>query len=180
MSNNLTPSTKDLFLCFTKIGVLGFGGVAAVARYTIVEERKWLDDQEYATFLGIGQVIPGANTINVAVMIGALYQGKKGAVACVTGIMLLPTIIAVFLAMAYEHFSAIPNVQYALIGASATAAGTFLGTGLKMLGKAKRVPSDYLIMGLAIACVALFHIPLVTTVITMVPASMLIKWVLSK
>ncbi len=55
MTQQSTPSIKTLFLTYTKIGILGFGGVAAVARHVIVEERKWLDDQEYATYLGSPQ-----------------------------------------------------------------------------------------------------------------------------
>ena len=137
MPQQIAPSLKNLFLTYTKIGILGFGGVAAVARHVIVEERKWLDEKEYATYLGVGQVLPGANTINVAVMIGERYQGKLGSLVCVVGIMFLPAVIAVALGIAYDQLSTIPRVQTALIGASAAATGVFLGTGLKMLGKIK-------------------------------------------
>ncbi len=180
MSHRIIPSLKELFLTYTKIGILGFGGVAAVARLTIIEDRQWLDDHEYATLLGIGQVIPGANTINMAVMIGERYQGRLGSFVCVTGIMFLPTIIVILLAIAYEQYSALPYMQTALIGASAAAAGTFLGTGLKMLGKAKRLPSDYVIMGLAIAFVTFFHISLMITVMTLIPTAIGIQWITSR
>ena len=180
MPQQTAPSLKNLFLTYTKIGVLGFGGVAAVARHVIVEERKWLDGKEYATYLGVGQVLPGANTINVAVMIGQRYQGKLGSLVCVIGIMFLPAVIAVALGIAYDQFSTIPHVQTALIGASAAAAGTFLGTGLKMFGKIQKQMTDYLIIGLAIVLVAGFHVSLVTTVLALIPTSIAIKWIANR
>lgn len=180
MTQQSTPSIKTLFLTYTKIGILGFGGVAAVARHVIVEERKWLDDQEYTTYLGVGQVLPGANTINIAVMIGERYQGKLGSLVCVIGIMFLPAVIAVALGIAYDQLSAIPHVQVALVGASAAAAGVFLGTGLKMLGKIQKQMTDYLIIGLAIVLVAGFHVSLVTTVLALIPTSIAIKWIANR
>lgn len=180
MTQQSTPSIKTLFLTYTKIGILGFGGVAAVARHVIVEERKWLDDQEYATYLGVGQVLPGANTINIAVMIGERYQGRLGSLVCVIGIMFLPAVIAVALGIAYDRLSEIPHVQPALIGASAAAAGTFLGTGLKMFGKIQKQMTDYLIIGLAIVLVAGFHVSLVTAVLALIPASIAIKWIANR
>ncbi len=180
MPQQIAPSLKNLFLTYTKIGVLGFGGVAAVARHVIVEERKWLDDQEYATYLGVGQVLPGANTINIAVMIGERYQGKFGSLVCVIGIMFLPAVLAVAVGICYDLLSTAPHVQTALIGASAAAAGTFLGTGLKMLGKIQKQMTDYLIIGLAIILVAGFHVSLVTTVLALIPASIAIKWITNR
>ena len=56
--------------------MLGFGGVAAVGRYIIVEEKKWLSDKEFATYLGIGQILPGANYINLSIIVGNKHQGK--------------------------------------------------------------------------------------------------------
>ena len=175
-----TPSLKDLFVGFAKIGILGFGGVAAIARHIIVEEKKWLDDKEYATVLGIGQILPGANTVNVGVIIGDRYQGKLGSLACVIGLMIMPTIIVIFLAIAYQQFSSIKQVQIALIGASSAAAGMILGTGLKMLSKLKIQLSDYAIITLTIIVVAVFNWPLTSALIVLIPISIIITWVIRK
>lgn len=176
----LAPSLKDLFLGFAKIGILGFGGVGAIAHHIIVEERKWLDDKDYATVLGIGQVLPGANTVNIGVIIGDRYQGKLGSLACVLGLMLIPTIVIILLAIAYDHFSSIPQVRIALIGASAAAAGMILGTGLKMFSKLKTQLSDYLIITLTIIIITLLHLPVISSLAALIPASVLITWRLRK
>ena len=175
-----TPSVKELFLGFAKIGILGFGGVGPLARHIIVEERKWLDDEEYATVLGIGQILPGANTINACVMIGDRFQGKLGAIVCVLGIMFIPCVVVILLAVVYDQFASIPQVHIALIGASAAAAGMILGLWLKMLSKLKNQLSDYLIIGITIACIAIFHLPFFPSLIALVPISIIITWVLRR
>lgn len=45
------PSLRALFLSFLKIGLMGFGGVAAIARHVLVVERGWVNDEEYARLL---------------------------------------------------------------------------------------------------------------------------------
>ena len=98
---NKTVTTWDLFLGFAKIGMLGFGGIGPISHHVIVEERLWLSEEEYAAVLGMGQVLPGPNTVNAGVIIGDRYRGFRGSLACVTGIMLAPCFIVVLLAILY-------------------------------------------------------------------------------
>ena len=80
-----TPGRGELFLAYAKIGLLGFGGVAPWARHVIVEERCWLSEREYASILGIGQVLPGPNTVNSSIIIGDQFQGAVGAAIALLG-----------------------------------------------------------------------------------------------
>ncbi len=68
----------DLFTGYLKIGLLGFGGVAPWSRNIIVEEQGWLPAEDYAAILGFGQRLPGANTVNAAVINGDRFQGVTG------------------------------------------------------------------------------------------------------
>ena len=106
----------ELFLGFLKIGLMGFGGVAPWARYVIVEERKWLTDKEFAELLGVGQILPGPNTVNASVIIGDRFQGPVGVLLCLLGQMAMPVVIVMALAVVYEHLSNVPEVRAALIG----------------------------------------------------------------
>ena len=71
-------SRATLFAAFLKIGLLGFGGVMPWARRVLVEERAWLSDREFAELLGMCQVLPGPNVVNLAVILGARWQGAVG------------------------------------------------------------------------------------------------------
>ncbi|RFB79672.1 chromate transporter [Methylovirgula sp. 4M-Z18] len=167
------PRPLELFLGFLKIGLLGFGGVAASARHVIVEERKWLDNKDYAEVLGLGQILPGANTVNAAVMIGDRFCGIPGAAASVSGLLAMPICILIGLAILYERYAALPDVALALQGAAAAAAGLAMGTALKM-GKQLKRSMGGLVFGLiAFAAIGLLHLPLAPTVFVVAPLSVL-------
>ena len=127
----------DLFLGFAKIGLLGFGGVAPWARHIIVEERRWLDEREYAAILGIGQVLPGPNTVNSAILIGDRLHGVAGAVLAVVGILCMPITVLIGIALIYDRISGIPAVEAAIGAGAAAAAGLLIGTALKMARRLK-------------------------------------------
>lgn len=152
-----TVSKSELFLGFLKIGVLGFGGIAPWARHVIVEERGWLSEKEFAAVLGIGQILPGPNTMNAAVLIGDRFQGVIGVLLCLAGQMALPLVIVTTLGVVYERFAAIPEVQAALVGAAASAAGLVLGTAIKMARKLKPTPLALAISLLAFAAVGVME-----------------------
>jgi chromate transporter len=133
-------SKRELFLGFLKIGLLGFGGIAPWARHVIVEERRWLTEKEFAAILGIGQILPGPNTMNASVMIGDRFQGVPGVLVCLLGQMAMPLVVVTSLAVVYERFATVPEVRAGLVGAAAGAAGLVLGTALKMARKIKLTP----------------------------------------
>jgi len=60
-----------LFLAFLKICVCGFAGGLIWARRVVVEQRQWMDGQEFAEALTLCQLMPGPNIVGVAVCSGA-------------------------------------------------------------------------------------------------------------
>ncbi|WP_218578103.1 chromate transporter [Vineibacter terrae] len=156
-----------LFLGFLKIGLLGFGGVAPWARHVIVEERRWLSEKEYAAILGIGQVLPGPNTMNAAVMIGDRFHGAPGAMLALLAMMAMPLVILVVLASLYASFATVPDVRIAVEAAASAAAGLVIGTAVKMAVKLKPTRLALLVGLLAFAAVGLARLPLLPTVIVL-------------
>jgi chromate transporter len=167
-------SKAELFLGFLKIGLLGFGGVGPWSRHVIVEERRWLNDEEFAQVLGIGQMLPGPNTLNAAVLIGDRFQGPGGSLAGVLGILAMPLVIVTSLAVVYDRFAGIPEVNAGLTGAAAAAAGLVLGTALKMIRNIKLALAAWLIMGLALAAMTVLGWPLVLVVLVLAPLAILL------
>lgn len=162
-------SRAALFFGFLKIGLLGFGGVGPVARHVIVADRGWLSDKEYATVIGLGKVLPGANTVNAAVIIGDRFQGPLGAAVAVLGLLAMPLVILVALASLYERFSDVPDVKVALGGAAAAAAGLVIGTALKMAQGISPTRVAVVIGLLAFVAVGLLHFPLLIVVVVLAP-----------
>jgi chromate transporter len=164
-------SRLQLFLGFLKIGLLGFGGVAPVARHILVEDRKWLSEKEYASVLGLGQILPGANVVNASVMIGERFHGGVGSMIALAGLMAMPLVILIGLSTLYERFADMPSVQAAIAGTAAAAAGLVIGTAIKMARRLKPRPIALFIGLSAFLAVGLFRAPLIASVLILAPLS---------
>jgi chromate transporter len=169
-------SRTDLFLGFAKIGLLGFGGVAPWARRIIVEEKRWLDEREYASILGIGQVLPGPNTVNSAIIIGDRFQGAVGAALAVLGLLCMPVLVLIGIALVYDRISGTPVVDAAITAGAAAAAGLVLGTALKMAHKLRPDPPAIAIGLAAFAAVGLLHVPMALAIALLGPLCIALVW----
>jgi chromate transporter len=145
-------SLKDVFITFTLLALQGFGGVLAVAQRVLCEQKRWLTPQQFVEILAVGQVLPGPNICNVALMIGDRFFGWRGAFAALGGMMAMPLVIVLALTMLYTQFATLPAVAGALKGMGAVSAGMIVGTALKLLSALRKNP-----MGLRVCtCVAAF------------------------
>ena len=163
------PARRELFLGYARIGLLGFGGVAALARHEIVERRRWLSEREYAEILGVGQILPGPNVGNAAVMIGRRFHGLAGALLATAGLYLGPLCVLLALLSAYEAVADIAAVARAMQGVAAAAAGLVFGMALKM-GTQLHPPPELLAVGaLALLAAWWWRVPLPLIVLALAP-----------
>ena len=142
-------SLADLFLSFTLLALQGFGGVLAVVQRELVEKKRWMTREEFVEEWAVAQIMPGPNVVNLSLMIGARYFGFKGAMAALAGMLAVPLVIVLLLALLYAQFAAHPGLQGALRGMGAIAAGLIAATGLKLFGALQKN-----ILGL-VPCIAL-------------------------
>ncbi len=164
-------SLKQLFWGFLKIGLLGFGGLAPVAHHVIVEDRAWLTEQEYASLLGLGQILPGGNIINLAVIMGDRFQGIWGSLTALAALMAMPLVILMALALLYERFAGLAVVRTAIGGSAAVAAGLVIGTAGKILWKLRLSWVGLLFAAVAFAAVGLLQLSLVPVLVVLAPLS---------
>ncbi|MDQ6627978.1 MAG: chromate transporter [Pseudomonadota bacterium] len=129
------PTSKtELFFTFNRLALQGFGGVLAVAQRELVEHKGWLTKTEFIEMLALGQVLPGPNVVNMALMFGDRFFGMRGAFAALGGMLALPLVIVLSLTAAYAEFARVAFVSGALRGMGAVAAGLILSTALKLMG----------------------------------------------
>lgn len=163
------PSRAALFAGFAKIGLLGFGGVAAMARHVIVEERRWLSERDYAETLALGQVLPGPNVGNSAVMIGRRFHGLAGAAIAMAALYLGPLCVLFALVTLWRAFAENPWVGAAMEGIAAAGAGLVLGLALKTATRLKP-PPELVAVGIAALLAGwLLRLPLPVIVLTLGP-----------
>lgn len=158
-----------LFLAFLKMGLSGFGGVLPWARRGLVEERRWLTEQEFAETLSLCQFLPGPNIVNVSIHVGARFQGPLGSLAAVSGLMLAPCAIVIGLGVLYSRYGQIGPVRDAIGGVSAAAAGLVVAMGIKMVKPVLRRPAAIVFCAAAFVAVGLLQWPLVLVLLVLAP-----------
>lgn len=127
-------SLADLFVSFTLLALQGFGGVLAVVQRELVEKKRWMTREEFIEDWAVAQIMPGPNVVNLSLMIGGRYFGLKGAMAALAGMLAVPLVIVLLLALVHARFADHPGVAGALRGMGGVAAGLIAATGLKLSG----------------------------------------------
>lgn len=173
-------SATEMFRVFTWLALQGFGGVLAVAQRELVERQRWMTRAQFVETLSIGQVLPGPNIVNMALMIGDRFFGWRGAVASVAGLLLVPTTIVLVLAALYGQLSTVPVIAGALRGMGAVAAGLVMATGLKVVPTLRQNPQGLPIctlwLVLTTLAVGVWRWPMVGVVLGLGALSMSFAW----
>ncbi len=169
------PGSRALFLAFLATGVTAFGGALPMLRRMIVERRRWLTAAEFTELLALCQFLPGPNAVNLTVAVGARFRGVAGALAALAGLLAAPMAIVMGLGSAYARYGTLPLVQQAFIGLAAAAAGLILATACKIAWPLRSRPIDVGIAAAAFAAIALARLPLLPTMLTLVPMALLLQ-----
>jgi chromate transporter len=166
----------SLFAAFLKIGLLGFGGVMPWAHRVLVEERRWLNDREFAELIGMCQVLPGPNVVNLAVILGARWQGAVGSLLALTGILFVPVIAVIVLATFYASVAHSEIARNAIAGASAAAAGLIIGTAIRLIVGSRPPPRAVVLAAVVFIVVGVVQAPLLWVLAVAVPLAIAVEW----
>src|SRR5258705_10696344 len=81
-----SPSLRELALAFNQIALASFGGgLSAWSREIVVVEKKWMQEEEFLSATTMCRILPGANQVNMAVIVGTQFRGIPGALAAGLG-----------------------------------------------------------------------------------------------
>lgn len=157
-------SLRDLFWSFNGLALQGFGGVLAVVQRELVEKKQWLTQEEFLEDWAVAQILPGPNVVNLSLMIGDRYFGLRGALVALAGMLAFPLVIVLVLAALFAGVSDSPNVQGALRGMGAVAAGLIAATGLKLISTLKKnimgATVCWSLAAISFVAIALLRLPL--------------------
>ncbi|MGI6112626.1 MAG: chromate transporter [Mahellales bacterium] len=95
----------QLFYTFFKIGSFTFGGGYAMLpliEREVVDNRRWINQQELIDILALAQTAPGAIAVNSSIFIGKRVAGVLGALIAVIG-MVLPSFVVISIIAVYLH-----------------------------------------------------------------------------
>lgn len=112
-------SLRALLRYFLVLGTVGFGGPIATVGYMqrdLVEQRGWLDREEFLNGVALGQTMPGPLAAQVSMWVGFLQQGALGALAVAIAFIAPSFLFVLAVAALYAHFSGLPVVQAVFYG----------------------------------------------------------------
>lgn len=97
----------DAFSTFFKIGLFTVGGGYAMIpliEKEVVEQRKWIEHDEFIDLVAVAQSAPGVFAVNISIFIGYKKAGVKGSLSCAIGNVLPSILIILLIALFFRHF----------------------------------------------------------------------------
>src|SRR3954463_680155 len=97
-------SLRQLVFYFLKLGATGFGGPVALVNYMhrdLVEQRKWISEEDYKEGLALSQLAPGPLAAQLGIYIGFVHYRVLGATLAGLAFVLPSFIMVVLIGMAY-------------------------------------------------------------------------------
>lgn len=104
---------------FFRLGCIAFGGPAAhiaIMRRELVNERRWLTDQDLVDLLGVTNLIPGPNSTEMTMHLGAMRAGWRGLWLAGLAFILPAILIVTALAWAYVEYGSTPAGEGIILG----------------------------------------------------------------
>jgi chromate transporter len=171
------PATlASLLSVFLRMGMASFGGgLSGWMHREIVERRGWMGEERFLAALALGQVLPGPNSVNLALQIGLQLRGGVGAVAAGVGLLAPPFLFILLLAVLYERFGAFGLVKVALAGVAAAGIGLTCSMGVRAARRMKGI-APFVVAGVVFLAVGVLKWPMLPVVLAIVPASIALAW----
>ncbi len=129
---------KQLVQYFFKLGYAGFGGPVALIGYMhrdLVEERKWISEEEYKDGLALAQLAPGPLAAQLSIYLGYVHYKILGATLCGLAFVLPSFFMVVAIGIAYKMFGGLPWMQAIFYGVGAAVAGIITISSYKLTEK---------------------------------------------
>jgi chromate transporter len=170
-------TTWRIAVTFNHIALASFGGgLSAWSRHMVVEEQRWMSEEEFLSAMTVCRVLPGANQVNLAVFVGARLRGTAGAIAAVVGLTALPVLIVLVMGALYIANRGQPSVQAILRGMTAAAVALSLSMAWKTGRACLHSPPAWALFAAALLSAAVLRIPLLALLAVLAPLAMWWAW----
>lgn len=126
---------KELALYFLKLGYSGFGGPVALVNYMhrdLVEEKKWISEDEYKEGLALSQLAPGPMASQLSIYLGYVHYGILGATICGVLFVIPSFIMVLLLGIAYKLYGGLTWMQAVFYGVGASVIGIIVMSSYKL------------------------------------------------
>ena len=168
MENSKTPSLFALFWMFLKIGLFTIGGglvmIPLISR-KVVEEKKWITEEEMLDCIALGQSLPGVIAINSAAYVGYKKRGVKGGIMATLGVTVPSLVIIIALANVINAVNDNHFVQGAMVGIKACVVGLVICVAYDLGKKTLKNAFQWVMAVAAFICVAIINVNAIIVII---------------
>ena len=149
---NKPPYTlQQLVLYFVKLGTIGFGGPVALVGYMhrdLVENKKWIAEEDYKEGLALAQLAPGPLAAQLSIYLGYVHYRILGATLAGIAFVIPSFIMVLGLGYAYVHAGGLPWMQAVFYGIGAAVIGIIAISSYKL--SKKSLGKSWLLWGIAV------------------------------
>ncbi|PHR16997.1 MAG: chromate transporter [Hoeflea sp.] len=162
VQTDMVPSIADATRVWWKIGILSFGGPAAqiaLMHKEVVDDRKWLSEQQFLNALSFCMLLPGPEAMQLATYAGWRLHGTIGGL--IAGLLFVIPGAAVIMTLAaiYSIFGNVPLVDALFYGIKAAVLVIVVEALLRVSKKALKQGQHWVIAGAAFVGIFFLTIP---------------------
>ena len=157
-----SPTFAEATKVWARIGCLSFGGPAgqiALMHREIVDERKWLSEQQFLSALNFCMLLPGPEAMQLATYAGWRLHGVRGGLAAGLLFVLPGALVVLALSMLYAAFGNLPWIEAIFFGVKAAVLAIVIEALLRVARRALKGNVDWLIAGVAFLALYCFDVP---------------------
>ena len=163
------PSFGELTRVSARIGFLSFGGPAgqiALMHRELVDERCWVEEEDYLQALNLCHLLPGPEAQQLATWIGWKLHGWRGGIVA-GGLFVIPgALVMLALSTLYAFAADLDWFAALFLGIKAAVLAIIAQALLRIAGRALKTPVQRLLAVGAFAALFLFDTPFPLVVLT--------------
>jgi chromate transporter len=156
------PTFSELLSAFTRIGFLSFGGPAgqiALMHSELVEERRWVAEEDFLHALNFCHLLPGPEAQQLATWIGWRLHGARGGLAAGLLFVIPGACIILALSVVYALAANLGWVAALFLGVKAAVLAIVVQALLRIAGRALDTGVKRVLAAAAFAGLFLFALP---------------------
>lgn len=156
------PKLDETIKAFGRIGLLSFGGPAAqiaLMHNVLVDEKKWLTEQQFLNALSFCMLLPGPEAMQLATYSGWRLHGVLGGLIAGLLFVLPGAFVILALATIYAYFGDVELVGALFLGVKATVLIIVVEALLKVSKRALKLRAHWILAGLAFLGIFFFAVP---------------------
>ncbi len=156
------PTLTEATTVWAKIGCLSFGGPAAqiaLMHKLIVDQKKWLSENQFLSALSFCMLLPGPEAMQLATYAGWRMHGVLGGLIAGLLFVIPGALVIIALGTVYALYGNVPLIEGLFLGIKAAVIIVVIEALLRVAKKSLKGVEQWVIAALAFVGIFFFNVP---------------------